>query len=334
MDVDAEPSHEPHRLEELWFEDGNLVIQAQNTLYRVYRGFLSSRSTVFEDMLAFPQPPDAELVEGCPLVCLPDPENEVTPFLKAIFLPEFFMPFPARTNFDDICGCLRLSNKYQVDYLRTRSLVHLSSAFPMDLQQADRNYYDTTAAGWDALGGWGASWPRPDESMFRIRAILLAREVEATWILPWAFYDLSLLIAREGTSILRETQSSFQEIQFAFLDGHQQQIITTSGILAYLGNKIVGCQTPQQCDQGRLHALEKALDSFLKYAALSLHIWDNHDWQSVASHFCATCLNGLKDALENARKDFFSNLPNMYDCPSWEELKQMRTAAIGANPFD
>jgi hypothetical protein len=39
-------------------------------------------------MLSFPQPADAELVEGCPLVRLLDPDVEVTPFLKAIFQPE------------------------------------------------------------------------------------------------------------------------------------------------------------------------------------------------------------------------------------------------------
>ncbi|KAK7036046.1 BTB domain-containing protein [Favolaschia claudopus] len=340
MAVDAETSREPHRLEDLWFDDGNLVIQAQSTLYWVYRGFLSSRSTVFEDMLALPQPPDAELVGGCPLVRLPDPENEVTPFLKAIFLPEFFMPYPARTNFDDLSGCLRLSNKYEVDYLRKRSLVHLSSAFPMDLQQADRNYYDRTGAAWSYLAGCSASWPRPDELTFRIRAILLAREVGATWILPWAFYDLSVFISMQNASTLHNTEplssmQAIQAIQTTFLSGHQAQITATSvDIMGCLGRKVVGCQTREQCYRARLEALERAWSLFRVSPSLSLHIWDNYDWKSVADDLCDTCLIGLKDALENARKEFFSNLPSMYECSPWEELKRMRTAAIGANPFD
>ncbi|KAK7036043.1 BTB domain-containing protein, partial [Favolaschia claudopus] len=329
MAVDAETSREPHRLEDLWFDDGNLVIQAQSTLYRVYRGFLSSRSTVFEDMLAFPQPPDAELVEGCPLVRLPDPENEVTPFLKAIFLPEFFMPYPARTKYVDLFGCLRLSNKYQVDYLRTRSLVHLSSAYPMDLQHADRTYYEKASGG-------GASWPTFNQPMPQmIQTILLARVVGATWILPWAFYDLSVYIGMRYAAILPPvTPKPLPSMQATFMRGHQQQIEATSAdILGCLYRQVVGCQTLEQCYQVRLEALESAWIRLRNYPSLPLHIWDNNYWESVAHHLCATCLTGSKNALENARKNFFRNLPSMYECPSWEELKQMRTAAIGANPF-
>lgn len=87
MDVDNQPL-EPQRVQELWFEDGNIVIQAGNSLYRVYRGVLATHSSVFKDMLSFPQPPDSELVEGCPIVRLPDSDREVTPFLKALFDPE------------------------------------------------------------------------------------------------------------------------------------------------------------------------------------------------------------------------------------------------------
>ncbi|KAJ7700677.1 hypothetical protein B0H17DRAFT_882729, partial [Mycena rosella] len=78
---------EPHRVEELWFEDGNLVLQAGNSQFRLHRSILAARSPVFQDMLSFPQPPESELVEGCPLVRLPDAESEVTVFLKAIFIP-------------------------------------------------------------------------------------------------------------------------------------------------------------------------------------------------------------------------------------------------------
>lgn len=78
----------PHRVQELWFDDGNLVIQAGNSQYRVFRGILAARSPVFQDMLSFPQPPDSELVEGCPVVFLPDSSMEVGAFLRAIFEPE------------------------------------------------------------------------------------------------------------------------------------------------------------------------------------------------------------------------------------------------------
>jgi hypothetical protein len=79
MDINTDPS-EARRVRDLWFEDGNIIIQAGNSQFRLYRGILSARSPVFHDMLAIPQPPDCELVDGCPIVRLPDPESQVTPF--------------------------------------------------------------------------------------------------------------------------------------------------------------------------------------------------------------------------------------------------------------
>lgn len=75
----------PHRIPELWFEDGNLIVQAGHRVFRVYRGVLAARSPVFHDMLSFPQPSDSELLEGCPVVRLHDDSAEVLIFLKAIF---------------------------------------------------------------------------------------------------------------------------------------------------------------------------------------------------------------------------------------------------------
>ncbi|KAF8209476.1 hypothetical protein K438DRAFT_1537045, partial [Mycena galopus ATCC 62051] len=123
----------PQRIQELWFEDGNVVIQAGNNQYRVFRGILAARSAVFQDMFQFPQPAEAPLVEGCPVVNISDSPTEVTAFLRAVFEPEFFMPYPAKTDFDSLCGCLRLSHKYLVDYLRRRALVHISRRYPTTL---------------------------------------------------------------------------------------------------------------------------------------------------------------------------------------------------------
>lgn len=55
---------------EPWFEDGNIVLVAQDTAFRVHRGILSKASEVLCDMLALHQPADAETLEGCPVVRL------------------------------------------------------------------------------------------------------------------------------------------------------------------------------------------------------------------------------------------------------------------------
>ncbi|KAJ7117221.1 hypothetical protein C8R43DRAFT_1037685 [Mycena crocata] len=63
------------RSTDLWFPDADLILlRAENTLFRVYSGILSARSSVFRDMVGFPQPlqPEGETVEGHQVVRLHD----------------------------------------------------------------------------------------------------------------------------------------------------------------------------------------------------------------------------------------------------------------------
>lgn len=81
MDTPAELVRSP----EFWFDDGTVVLQVENTLYRVYRGLLASRSTVFRDTFSMPQPAEGrEEIEGCPVVQLHDREKDFTRFLAAL----------------------------------------------------------------------------------------------------------------------------------------------------------------------------------------------------------------------------------------------------------
>jgi hypothetical protein len=72
------------RCEELWFPDGSLVVRADKTVFRVYRGMLATASPVFSDMLSFPQPDGAETVEGCPVVVLHDSATDLRHFLGVL----------------------------------------------------------------------------------------------------------------------------------------------------------------------------------------------------------------------------------------------------------
>lgn len=74
-----------HRSETLWFEDGNLILEADATRFRVYRGVLVKHSSVFHDMLSIPQPSDQDLFEGQPVVRLHDSSEDVTYFLSALY---------------------------------------------------------------------------------------------------------------------------------------------------------------------------------------------------------------------------------------------------------
>jgi hypothetical protein len=51
-----------------WFEDGNIVLQAELTQFKVYGGILSGKSDIFKDMFAMPKPQAGEELLGCPVV--------------------------------------------------------------------------------------------------------------------------------------------------------------------------------------------------------------------------------------------------------------------------
>lgn len=68
---------------ELWFDDGNLVLAAGGTAFRVYKGILAKSSPVLADVLSEPQP---EKCEGCDVLHLRgDDPVDVARVLELIF---------------------------------------------------------------------------------------------------------------------------------------------------------------------------------------------------------------------------------------------------------
>jgi hypothetical protein len=71
--------------DKLWFPDGNVVLEAENTRFRIYQGVLVQNSPIFADMLSIPQPSNPEQHEGTMLARLPDTAEEMLYFLMALF---------------------------------------------------------------------------------------------------------------------------------------------------------------------------------------------------------------------------------------------------------
>lgn len=79
----AHPSPTP-----FWFSDGDIVLQVEQHRFRVHGARLRC-SEIFSDMLAMPQPPDAETVDGCPLVHLADAAQDWQVALKWMYDPAY-----------------------------------------------------------------------------------------------------------------------------------------------------------------------------------------------------------------------------------------------------
>lgn len=97
----AHPNARPITRSSIWFADGNIVLVARRTAFRVHRGQLARHSDVFRDLFMVPQPPprgeglhrrageeswDGEgTIDGCAAVELHDAPADVTCLLKALY---------------------------------------------------------------------------------------------------------------------------------------------------------------------------------------------------------------------------------------------------------
>ena len=68
-----------------YFNDGNIILLAEDTIFRVHKGLLILHSGYFEKLLSVPQERDAEIVDGCPLVSLDDKAVPIEQLLELIY---------------------------------------------------------------------------------------------------------------------------------------------------------------------------------------------------------------------------------------------------------
>ena len=71
---------------ELWFDDGNIVLIAQQTGFRFFRGLLASQSTFIADMFASATSQADETLSGCSVVRLTDSHLDLA-YLHRVRLP-------------------------------------------------------------------------------------------------------------------------------------------------------------------------------------------------------------------------------------------------------
>lgn len=88
------------RSSQFWFNDGNIVLQAENTLFRVHRSILSMHSPIMEACFSFPQPDNAITLEGNHIVQVSDSAKDIGNLCSLIFgLHQFVFESHSRVEF-------------------------------------------------------------------------------------------------------------------------------------------------------------------------------------------------------------------------------------------
>ncbi|KAJ7035416.1 hypothetical protein C8F04DRAFT_955074 [Mycena alexandri] len=168
----------PFTRSKIWYYDGSIVLQAEQTQFRVHASLLSAGSTVFKDMFELALAPlnvDAQ-VERCPLVRLYDDKAEdVKLVLAALYDRNFY-----KTQGKDFTQVMwRLGKKYQFDELRDDAKRRLEYMFPTTLLEFQSRWYTHPVA--------PTSQIHPYTGLV-FEAINLARDTGFLSILPAALY--------------------------------------------------------------------------------------------------------------------------------------------------
>ena len=79
------PSPTFQRSTEVWYDDGNVILVADQKGFKIVASILSSHASVFADMFFIPTPKSELIHDGCSVVDLPDSAQDLEVFLKVLF---------------------------------------------------------------------------------------------------------------------------------------------------------------------------------------------------------------------------------------------------------
>ncbi|KAL1709943.1 hypothetical protein EV121DRAFT_193714 [Schizophyllum commune] len=303
---------------DLWFEDGNLVIQVTPRLFRLHRGILAAHSNFFRNMADFPASQEQSTYDGVPLVILHDDNAlDAGHLFKAIYIFDYFSSPPARVTSEAIEGVLRLAHKYDALSLRRCALRHLSVTCVTELDKLtstpDRTY------------------PDPHSMLPEMKTIIgLAHEVQAEWLLPMAYYHASANYSAKG---LDRTEEWLHRPR---LLPHDDVLNCVTGIAAlrrefplFMFTKTtLGCKT-DVCPRKRLKGFSSEdLRDFEAGPLTYFTAWVNGtldgDAKSDLDDLCNVCLLDLRARYNAWLEVVWNRFPSMFDLPDWEKLRQAK----------
>ncbi|KDR86009.1 hypothetical protein GALMADRAFT_132620 [Galerina marginata CBS 339.88] len=311
---------EPLRSADYWFDDGNVILQAENTQFRVHRSILSRHSQVFQDMFSLPQPEKETLFEGCPLVHVSDaPEDWENIFSilydhNALYNSTTTMAIPL------LASMLRIGKKYQFDNIQSLALNCIRKELP------------------DSLNAWDEKFPKYDgdnglivDLDYEVDIINVLVETGFQTLLPMAYYicasSLSPSLTYRGLTNLDGTKSHLSDESIKKLMIGRHEISTailihefpwTKGSRSHSAIPTAQCQRKSKCEGHRSMVLAELVPGPSPYAALLCPV------ENIVSRlYCDSCATEIIKIYRAGRKVIWDNLPSYFGLPKWEDLKDV-----------
>ncbi|KAK0207859.1 hypothetical protein DFS33DRAFT_387460 [Desarmillaria ectypa] len=301
------------RSREFWLEEGDVVLKAESTIFRITRGILVYHSPVLLQMIlqGNPDPTSETVISGCRVIKVDDSAVDWYHFLKAIHDPSYYDP-ARETPFAAIAGILRLSTKYQAQTLQTTVVEHLQRIFPTTIDEWDRRADNDTI------------------QKFRGRTIAiinLAQETNHQILLPSAM-AYSWAIGLDGLlDGLPSYDGSHVELDWdtkrKCIRARDKLVQAVRGRLLkfILGRGAGRCATKPRCDEGRLLSLN-IWEKFFSESVIPTPFRFMVNWTDLSTRLCEHCIADGRNSFLTARWLLWDELPSYFDLPSWEVLRR------------
>ncbi|KAF7298005.1 BTB domain-containing protein [Mycena chlorophos] len=303
---------------EIWHEDGSVVLQAQDTQFRVHWGLLTMHSSVFKDMYGLPQPDVAgPTVEGCPVIPVFDDPTDLLHFFRVLYNPT--MLTKETLPFATVAALVRIGRKYDFKELLQAAVSRLTHDYPSTLAEYDALVLSKKRR----IGGY-------EGKTFDI--LNLAREHNIFSVLPLAYYTAS---------------SGLRHYRNMGLDGIIRADGTTSSLSPHdLQKCVMGVNalfraqlkrgytlswvtiSPEACSNlpGCMKERSKLLQTLLSVEHTRVLLFNSCEsikgWiESSLEHCCIACQTALLPQLAAGREKGWEDLPSFFDLPPWAELQ-------------
>ncbi|KAJ6553622.1 hypothetical protein DFH09DRAFT_1496253 [Mycena vulgaris] len=300
---------------EIWMPYGDIILQAESTLFRVNRDVLAKHSSMFQGMFLLPQPPNQETVDGCAIVELSDSAKDVGILLGALYNPfhhKFCQPF-------EVVACmLRLGRKYEITEFKDDALSRLHYEFPAKLGTWDRRLAKNKLVKITERRG------------IVIDLLNLVYENGVYTSIPALAFKCLENYTLEGLSngIKRKdgTQITFPDSTKLTLALASERILRLQWESIQWLHKLFLLEDLSNCGDCQLQLLGMHdmyhLEHFQDMSCI-IHPWDtiaDADWMKDV---CEECKDIVKAQWEIRRREAWGKLPSFFGLPGWKDLKDM-----------
>ncbi|KAF8987513.1 hypothetical protein BDQ17DRAFT_1393521 [Cyathus striatus] len=288
---------------EFYFHDGSVVILCLKELvsFRVHQSVLSRLSSFFAGMFDLPQPPNPELIDGCPIIKLEDTLQDIEDTLRAIYDPLFFDTIQPDTELgaliDAISGILRISTKYDMQSFRKKCMSIIKEKFPSTLEGCDRLIIAS----------------RKYEPRSFVKLIPLARETELLEVLPWAYY---LCTQMETKKLMDDDILSWKDKALCLAGREILFNYQTTETHPFHFEFIRSPQCASRCEF-RSSLTRHDIDIFRQ----SPHPLDYYNFSEL--HVCSRCATHAEQQMRTGRVKLWEDLPNIFRLGTWQSIREI-----------